>query len=108
MLFGKRKQTVSLEELRQRTSSGIATQKGDAEILATMRSGNGGSNGETTAVPDATTIEQLGIVTDDAHSALDIALGRHTGVTKTLVARDLVKTYRGRNVVNHVNITLRT
>ncbi|MDQ3023126.1 MAG: LPS export ABC transporter ATP-binding protein [bacterium] len=27
---------------------------------------------------------------------------------KTLVARDLVKTYRGRNVVNHVNITLRT
>ena len=37
MLFGKRKQTVSLEELRQRASSGIATQKGDAEIASSLK-----------------------------------------------------------------------
>jgi lipopolysaccharide export system ATP-binding protein len=43
-----------------------------------------------------------------AHSGLDAALGRKKGVHKTLVARDMVKTYRGRNVVNHVSIRVDT
>src|SRR5688572_19311463 len=103
MLFGKRKKTVSLDELRQRATSGVATQKADAEVAASLRA-------DAAAVSDATNGEAtLGdSAVDDKHAALDIALGRHKGVTKTLVARDLVKTYRGRNVVNHVNITLRT
>jgi lipopolysaccharide export system ATP-binding protein len=39
---------------------------------------------------------------------LDTAMGRKRGIAKTLQARDLVKTYRGRNVVDHVNIHVRT
>ncbi len=41
-------------------------------------------------------------------SGLDAALGRKKGITKTLQARGLVKTYRGRNVVNNVDIRVRT
>jgi lipopolysaccharide export system ATP-binding protein len=120
MLFGKRKQSVSLEELRRRAAGGIATQKGDAEMLAALKS-NGkntdsvadasvrpGLDGGKDAAATDKTVADLSTVRDDTHAALDLALGRHSGVTKTLVARDLVKTYRGRNVVNHVNITLRT
>ena len=47
---------------------------------------------EPTTAPG--TLSKLGTVTDDRHKALDVALGSHTGITKTLVARDLVKTYR--------------
>ena len=42
------------------------------------------------------------------HSGLDAALGRKKGIKKTLVARDLVKSYRGRNVVDHVTISVNT
>jgi len=42
------------------------------------------------------------------HAGLDAALGRKKGVRKRLTARDLVKTYRGRNVVDHVTITVDT
>jgi len=43
-----------------------------------------------------------------AHAGLDAALGRKKGLMKTLSARDLVKTYRGRNVVDHVSFHVRT
>jgi len=43
-----------------------------------------------------------------SHSGLDAALGRKKGVKKTLLARDMVKTYRGRNVVDHVSIQVHT
>ncbi len=43
-----------------------------------------------------------------SHSGLDAALGRKKGVRKTLLARDMVKTYRGRNVVDHVSIQVHT
>lgn len=33
---------------------------------------------------------------------------RRPGMVKTLQARDMVKTYRGRNVVNHVNVSVKT
>jgi len=42
------------------------------------------------------------------HAGLDAALGRKKGLKKTLTARNLVKTYRGRNVVDHVTITVNT
>ena len=42
------------------------------------------------------------------HAGLDAALGRKKGATKTLLARDMVKTYRGRNVVDHVTIKVDT
>ncbi len=42
------------------------------------------------------------------HVGLDAALGRKKGVIKTLLARDMVKTYRGRNVVDHVTIKVDT
>jgi lipopolysaccharide export system ATP-binding protein len=41
-------------------------------------------------------------------SGLDAALGGRHKTTKTLIARDLVKTYRGRNVVDHVTIQVKT
>jgi lipopolysaccharide export system ATP-binding protein len=112
MLFRKRKQTVSLEELRRRASADTASQKGDAEMASALRDQANGTVARPGALssPAGETERsnaERGAATD-RHAALDIALGRHKGVTKTLVARDLVKTYRGRNVVNHVNITLRT
>jgi len=42
------------------------------------------------------------------HAGLDAALGRKRGTHKTLIARDLVKSYRGRNVVDHVSIRVET
>jgi len=45
---------------------------------------------------------------NSAHSGLDAALGRKKGVRKTLLARDMVKSYRGRNVVDHVTIKVNT
>jgi len=42
------------------------------------------------------------------HSGLDAALGRKKGVHKLLQARDMVKTYRGRNVVDHVTYSVNT
>jgi lipopolysaccharide export system ATP-binding protein len=45
---------------------------------------------------------------DDGHAGLEAALGRKAGVKKTLLARDMVKTYRGRNVVDKVTIKVNT
>jgi lipopolysaccharide export system ATP-binding protein len=42
------------------------------------------------------------------HAGLDAALGLKRGVVKSLVARDLVKAYRGRNVVDHVSFHVKT
>ena len=42
------------------------------------------------------------------HAGLEAALGLRKGVKKQLVARNLVKTYRGRNVVDNVNIQVAT
>jgi lipopolysaccharide export system ATP-binding protein len=42
------------------------------------------------------------------HAGLEAALGRKKGVKKQLVARNLVKSYRGRNVVDNVNIQVST
>jgi lipopolysaccharide export system ATP-binding protein len=51
------------------------------------------------------------VLTDFApstHAGLDAALGLKRGVVKSLLARDLVKAYRGRNVVDHVSFHVKT
>jgi lipopolysaccharide export system ATP-binding protein len=55
-------------------------------------------------------LQRAAAIEEDAssHSGLDAALGRKKGVKKTLLARDMVKTYRGRNVVDHVTIQVHT
>jgi lipopolysaccharide export system ATP-binding protein len=45
---------------------------------------------------------------DSGHSGLDAALGRKGKVRKQLIARNLVKTYKGRNVVDDVTIQVST
>jgi lipopolysaccharide export system ATP-binding protein len=44
----------------------------------------------------------------EEHAGLEAALGRKKGVKKQLIARNLVKNYRGRNVVDNVNIQVST
>ncbi len=42
------------------------------------------------------------------HAGLDAALGLKRGIAKTLLARDLMKAYRGRTVVDHVSFHVKT
>jgi lipopolysaccharide export system ATP-binding protein len=42
------------------------------------------------------------------HAGLDAALGLKRGISKTLLARDLMKAYRGRTVVDHVSFHVKT
>jgi lipopolysaccharide export system ATP-binding protein len=108
MLFRKNKKTVSLDELKARAGGG----NGAAPVAE--RGTRGGSEGILPAERGLATAPADGdatladVAVDDRHAALDKALGRKKGRMKTLMARDLVKSYRGRNVVNHVNITVRT
>jgi lipopolysaccharide export system ATP-binding protein len=93
MFKRKSSQPVSLAELRERMAGGaqpILAQVSGPQVAA--------ARAAAAATSEPSKVEEL------------IGMVERQGVrpVKTLVGRDLVKTYRGRNVVNHVNVKVRT